>query len=119
MNARVHDDFSMGYTAMNGFRASVCSTFYWYDFDNEMETDLKVFPVCFRDQSAINSGLDAAQSYQQLMGYYNIVKKLNGILVTSWSNEVLQNDSKFNDWNKMFELFMKEQVYWDAYNDHD
>ena len=119
VRARVHDDFSMGYTTMNGFRASVCSTFFWYDFENEMETDLKVFPVCFRDHSAINSGLDAAQSYQQLMGYYNIVKKLNGILVTSWSNEVLQNDPKFNDWNKMFELFMKEQVYWDAYNDQD
>ncbi|HSB93836.1 MAG TPA: hypothetical protein VLC28_11980 [Flavitalea sp.] len=119
VRANVHDDFSMGYSTTNGFRASVCSTFYWYDFENEIETDLKVFPVCFRDLSAINSGLDAAHSYQELMGYYNLVKKLNGILVTSWSNEVLKSDPDFNDWNKMFELFMKEQVYWDAYRDQD
>ena len=115
----LQDDFSMGYTTMNGFRASVCSTFYWYDFQTESETDLKIFPVCFRDLSAIESGLKAAQGYQQLMGYYNIVKKLNGILVTSWSNQVLGNDPQYVDWKNMFELFMKEQVYWDAYNDRD
>jgi hypothetical protein len=119
IKAGVHDDFSMGYNSVNGFRASVCSTFYWYDFEHETETDLKIFPVCFRDHSALDSGLEAAQAYQQLMRYYNIVKKLNGILVTSWSNDMLGNDPAFADWNKMFELFMKEQVYWDAYNDKD
>lgn len=117
LKAGVHEDFSMAYESVNGFRASVCSTFYWYDFENETETDLKIHPVCFRDRSAINSGLNAAKAYQQLMGYYNHVKKLNGLLVTSWNNETLGNDPAQNDWKAMFELFMKEQVYWDAYND--
>lgn len=111
----IEDDFSMGYSSRNGFRASVCSSFFWYDLKNDEETALRIFPVCFRDLTAMASGLDAGAAYNQLMGYYNLVKKLNGLMVTSWSNELPPNDNSTGSWRKMFELFMKEQVYWDAY----
>lgn len=115
LKAGIEEDFSMGYASRNGFRASVCSSYYWFDLENDEETSLRLFPVCFRDLSAIASGSNAGSAYNQLMSYYNLVKKLNGLMVTSWSNELPWNETSTGNWRKMFELYMKEQVYWDAY----
>ena len=42
INAGVKDDYSMGYGSINGFRASVASSFYWYDLEKEEQTDLLI-----------------------------------------------------------------------------
>ncbi len=43
----IEKDFSMGYGSINGFRASVCSPFYWYDLEKEAATSLMLYPFCF------------------------------------------------------------------------
>ncbi|HEV2353327.1 MAG TPA: hypothetical protein VGR89_03745, partial [Puia sp.] len=37
----IEQDFSMGYGSINGFRASVASSFYWYDLEKETATRLR------------------------------------------------------------------------------
>ncbi|RYE52009.1 MAG: hypothetical protein EOP48_17345 [Sphingobacteriales bacterium] len=56
------------------------------------------------------------QTYQELLGYYESVKKVNGTMISIWHNHMLGTDPKFAGWPEMFELFMKETVYWDAYS---
>jgi hypothetical protein len=56
------------------------------------------------------------QAYEELIHYYNTIKKLNGVMVTIWHNQFLGTDRSFKGWKEMYELFMKENVYWDAYS---
>lgn len=117
-NLGIQKEFSMGYGTINGFRASVCSSFYWYDLEKDDSTTLMLFPFCFMDANAYyEQGYTPHQAYAELMQFYTSVKKLNGMLVTIWHNSILGTDSSFAGWREMFELFMKETVYWDAYCD--
>jgi hypothetical protein len=116
----IKKEFSMGYGSINGFRASVCSSFYWYDIEKEEKTDLKIFPFCFMDANAFFEQKQTPhQAYQELTKYYEMIKKLNGVFISIWHNHLLGTDPEFKGWPEMFELFMKETVYWDAYYDGD
>lgn len=114
----IQKDFSMGYGTINGFRASVCSSFAWYDLEEEKTTSLLLYPFCFMDANSFyEQKLNPGQAYNELMLYYEQVKKLKGIFISIWHNFMLGTDEQFAGWREMFELFMKQTVYWDAYYD--
>jgi hypothetical protein len=118
INAGIEKDFSMGYGSINGFRASVCSSFYWYDLEKEEKTNLQLFPFCYMDANSFFEQKHSPQhAYRELIEHYEMVKKLNGLFVCIWHNSMLGTDSTYKGWPEMFELFMKETVYWDAYYD--
>jgi hypothetical protein len=114
----IKKEFSMGYGSINGFRASVCSSFAWYDLEQERTSDLVLYPFCFMDaNSFFEQKQSAAEAYQELIYYYEMVKKLEGLMITIWHNHILGTDPLYKGWNEMFEVFMKETVYWDAYSE--
>lgn len=108
-------DFSMGYGTINGFRASVASSFYWYDLEKEEETGLRLFPFCFMDANAFyEQGLTASKAMNELMHYYHLIRKVGGLMVTIWHNSFLGSDPQYAGWKEAYEIFLKEEVYWDA-----
>lgn len=111
----IRQDFSMGYGSINGFRASVASSFYWYDLEKEEKTSLRLFPFCFMDANSFYEQHDTpAQAMQELMHYYHLIRKVGGLMVTIWHNTFLGNDPQFAVWKKLYEVFLKEEIYWDA-----
>jgi hypothetical protein len=111
----IQQDFSMGYGSINGFRASIASSFYWYDLEKEETTTLRLFPFCFMDANSFYEQHDTpAQAMRELMHYYHLIRKVNGLMVTIWHNTFLGNDPQFAGWKKLYEVFLKEEVYWDA-----
>lgn len=118
IEAGIEKDFSMGYGSINGFRASVCSSFAWYDLEAEKTTSLMLFPFCFMDANSFYEQKQTPQqAYSELLMYYEQVKRCKGIFISIWHNFILGTDKEFKGWRDMFELFMKETVYWDAYYD--
>jgi len=110
-------DYSMGYGSINGFRASVASSFYWFDLQKNETTPLRLFPFCYMDANSFYEQKHSPQqAYEELTHYYNTIKKLNGLMVTIWHNHFLGTDLQFAGWKEMYELFMRENVYWDAYS---
>lgn len=110
-------DYSMGYGSINGFRASVASSFHWFDLEKNETTPLQLFPFCFMDANAFyEQKLTPQKAYEELTHYYNTIKKLNGLFVIIWHNHFLGTDKNFTGWKEMYELFMKENIYWDAYS---
>jgi hypothetical protein len=111
----IEKDFSMGYGTINGFRASVTSTFYWYDLEKDEATDLMVFPFCFMDANAYyEQKLAPHQALAELMKYYQCVRQVNGMMCTIWHNSFLGTSPMFKGWREAYEIFLKEEVYWDS-----
>ena len=52
IDAGIKEDFSMGYGSINGFRASVASSFYWYDLEKEQTTNLLLYPFCYMEANS-------------------------------------------------------------------
>jgi hypothetical protein len=117
MECGIYKDYSMGYGSINGFRASVASSFYWFDLEKNETTNLLLFPFCFMDANSFyEQKLSPQQAYEELLMYYNTIKKLNGLFITIWHNHFLGTEKLFNGWKEIYELFMRENIYWDAYS---
>ena len=102
-------DFSMGYGSRNGFRASTCTPFYWYDLKNEKKTSLFLFPFCYMDANSFyEQKMTAEQALEELRSYYQSVKSVNGTFIMIWHNSFLGTDTLFAGWREMYEEFIKE-----------
>lgn len=111
----VLQDYSMGYGSINGFRASTCSSYNWFNLARNEATELVLYPFCFMDANAyFEQKLTASQAYAELKHYYTVVKRVNGCLITIFHNNFLGTVAEFADWRKMYEIFMKEDIFWDA-----
>lgn len=105
--AGITDDYSMGYGSVNGFRASVASSFYWYDLEAEKQSTLRVHPFCFMDANAFyEQQLTPAQAHDELMHYYNVCKEVNGTLISIWHNNFFGTDQSFAGWKEIYQNFM-------------
>jgi hypothetical protein len=110
----IDKDFSMGYGTINGFRASIASSFYWYDLKAEKRTTLMIFPFCFMDANSFYEGrLSPKAAFNELMDYYRKIKQVNGLMVTIWHNNFFGTDPMFKGWKEVYEVFLKDQIYWD------
>lgn len=102
-------DFSMGYGSINGFRASVCSPFYWYDLENEKQTELTLFPFCYMEANSFyEQKFTAKQAFVEMRNYYDAVKSVNGTFIMIWHNHFFGTDKLFSGWKEVYEQFIKE-----------
>lgn len=109
IDAGIKDDFSMGYGSINGFRASVASSFYWYDLKKEETTYLLLHPFCYMEaNSFFEQKLTPQQALEEIRLYYKVVKEVNGTLITIWHNTFLGSDEMFKGWREVYAEFVKE-----------
>lgn len=105
----IKNEFSMGYGSINGFRASVASTFYWYDLEKEEITDLLVHPFCFMDaNSFFEQKFTPEQALEEIKNYHKSIKAINGTMITIWHNPFLGTDDLFAGWKDVYEQFVIE-----------
>ena len=103
------DDYSMGYGSINGFRASVASSFNWYDLSAEKITALRIHTFCFMDGNCYyEEKLSLQESASALMRYYQICKNVQGEFIPIFHNDVFGTDSKFAGWKDMYITFLSK-----------
>ncbi len=109
--AGITDDYSMGYGSINGFRASYCLPYNWYDLENEKNTNLTIHPFCLMDaNSFFEQHFNIDQALDEMKYYANIVKQVNGELITIWHNHFLGTDKMFDGWRKVYYSFIEKEV---------
>ena len=107
LEAGITGDYSMGYGTNNGFRASVASSFLWYDIEKEQQTNLRIFPFCYMDSNVIfHQKLSIEAAEQELMNYYNVCKKVNGIFIGIFHNHLMGDDNL--QWRNLYERFLNK-----------
>ncbi|TDH24056.1 hypothetical protein EXU57_16375 [Segetibacter sp. 3557_3] len=106
INQGLTSDYSMGYGSINGFRASYCLPFYWYDLEQNQPTTLKLFPFCWMDANAyFEQRYSLAETRNELEHYYNVTKSVAGHLITICHNHLLGDQKLFAGWSQMYEEF--------------
>ncbi len=105
----ITDDYSMGYGSINGFRASVANSFYWYDLMAEKISTLLIHPFCFMDANCYyEQKLSVKESAEELNHYYKSCKEIDGTLITIFHNNILGTDKNFIGWSKLYENFISQ-----------
>ncbi|MEO6733421.1 MAG: polysaccharide deacetylase family protein [Ferruginibacter sp.] len=109
MDSGITDDYSMGYGSINGFRASVASSFNWFDLEKNEASLLRIHPFCFMEANSFyEQKFTPAQAFDELMQYYSICKKMEGQLITIWHNNFLGTDPQFAEWRDIYERFIHQ-----------
>jgi len=104
----MEEDYSMGYINHLGFRASTCTPFYFYDLDLEIQTPLKVFPYAFTDTILrFNLQLSPKQALMRINHISNIVKQVNGTLISVFHNDSLSDFGLWKYWSTFYEDVLK------------
>ncbi len=108
----IKDDYSMGYGSINGFRASVATSFDWYDLQKNESTELRIHPFCFMEANSFyEQKITAEEAYAELMHYYTVCKASGGQLITIWHNNFLGSDPKFKKWRNVYQRFIRQICY--------
>jgi len=98
----------MGYGNINGFRASYCVPFFWYDLEKELTTGLELHPFCFMDATAYFEQKETAQQAAiELQQYFDIVKMVQGKFICIFHNHFLTEQAEWIAWRKMYEGFLR------------
>lgn len=104
----IENEYSMGYAGSNGFRASVASSFRWYDLEKEQETSLLIFPFCYMEATSMFYKNDSPQqALEELIMLYHEVKKIKGFFSMIWHNSSFCDESIYAGWKKVYEKFIE------------
>ncbi len=104
----ITDDYTMGFSGEVGFRASICTPFYFYDIEQETSTKLLIHPFAV---------MDATLKYymkvhpEDVMTYVdpliNEVRAVEGTFMSLWHNESLSNMKPWEGWSEVYEQLVK------------
>jgi hypothetical protein len=104
LDCGLHEDWSMGYGGINGFRASIAHSFYWYDLENDQQTSLLLHPFCFMDaNSFFEQHQTAEQSFEEICYYYQTVKEVSGTCIAIWHPNFFGTDPLYKGWKEVYE----------------
>jgi hypothetical protein len=99
----IFEDFTMGYSGQVGFRASICSPFYFYDLDTESQTDLKIFPFAVMEATLkYYLKMNPEEAIKEITELMETVKSVNGTFVSVWHNESLSDQGIWEGWKDVY-----------------
>lgn len=107
----ITDDYTMGYAAETGFRASIATPFFWYDLSSETTTNLRIHPFQIMDvtlQQYLN--LSPEQAIEKAVHLIEITKNVGGTFVSLWHNSSFSYEEKWRGWKRVYEEILKKAV---------
>lgn len=109
LQAGITHDYSLGYTNMNGFRASICSSYKWYNMGEEMETALTLHPFCLNDV-ALDKELikNEAIVKEQFQECQQTISRFGGEMIMVFHNDMLSNTLKGLKWRELYVWFQEK-----------
>ncbi|MCB0820185.1 MAG: polysaccharide deacetylase family protein [Bacteroidetes bacterium] len=100
----ITDDFTMGYADLPGFRASICSPFFFYDLDLEIETSLKLHPFAIMDGTLKDyMNIAPEQAMEVIYPLIDEVKSVQGEFISVWHNESFAENERWKGWRTVYE----------------
>ena len=98
----------MGYASHLGFRASICTPFYFYDLELESSTIMKVHPFSVMDATLkYYLNLQPEEALENIHKIVDEIKNVNGHFISLWHNETWSNYKDWSGWSYLYEQMLK------------
>ena len=105
----ISDDYTMGYPDSIGFRAGICTSFYFFDLEREMETSLRVHPFCLMDGTLKDyMKLKPTETFSMIDELLAEVRNVSGDLISLWHNESFAENDRWKGWRKVYEYLLEK-----------
>jgi hypothetical protein len=99
----ITDDYSLGYSAVNGFRAGTSTPFFFYDLLKEEISGLKLHPFITMDSAFIDHlNLTPEEALAEASQLIEKVKKWGGEAIGIWHNYSLCEQGQYTGWQQFF-----------------
>jgi hypothetical protein len=104
----IHEEYSVGWASLNGFRAGTCTPYHFYDLLRDKETNMMIFPFQAMDATfKTYLKLTPAEAEKELIALFEKVKKVNGTFIVIWHNDTFEPTIEGKEWRKVFENLLK------------
>jgi hypothetical protein len=105
LSLNIHNDYTMGFHDANGFRASCCRPFKFFNLKTNEETSLTIHPFCFMDATfRYYKNSSIASAFEEIKQLIDINHKYNGLCYALWHNDILSDYFPWENWHKLFEM---------------
>ena len=92
IDAGIHDDYSMGYAPVNGFRAGTCNPFYFFNLQTNTKTNLRIHPfVCMDVTYADYKQMQPKEVLADMVQLIDEVKSVKGPFISVWHDRIFDN----------------------------
>ena len=100
----IKDDYTMGYASAIGFRASICSSFKFYNLLSEDVLPIRIHPFAVMDSTLLYYlKLTPKDSLSKISELIKQVKDVNGTFISLWHNESFSDYKKWKGWGRLYE----------------
>lgn len=104
INLGITDDHSMGYAPYPGFRAGICTPYYFFNLEENAVTELKIHPIAFMDTTFSHyKRSEPAEALESIMEIMNYVAETGGTCVGLWHNSSFTEKGEWRGWRNIFE----------------
>ena len=98
------EDYTMGYSCTTGFRAGICTPYYFYDLERETTTNLLITPFQILDGTFTHYlQLSPEKAWEEIQEIMLEVKNVGGTFVSVWHNETVNDKGIWKGYRKVFE----------------
>ncbi|MBE7169967.1 MAG: polysaccharide deacetylase family protein [Williamsia sp.] len=102
--AGITDEYSMGYAELPGFRAGICTSFYFFDLISNRATTLRVHPITYMEGTFIEDlQLRPEASLTIIKQLISRVKQVEGHFLCIWHNHTISEWGVYKEWRQVFE----------------
>ncbi len=111
IDADITDDYTMGFSGEIGFRAGICTTFYFYDLERETETNLRIHPFAVMDATLrYYMKIMPAEVLSYVGPLIKEVRAVDGTFITIWHNESISDQKPWKGWRGVYEEIIKTAI---------
>ena len=109
----IHEDYTMGYSCTTGFRAGICTPYYFYDLERETTTNLLITPFQIMDGTFTHYlHLSPEKAWEEIQKIMHEVKNVGGTFVSVWHNETVNDKGIWKGYREVFEQMNKLGFSW-------
>ena len=109
----IKEDYTMGYSSQTGFRAGICTPYYFYDLKKEKTTNLLIIPFQVMDGTLLHYlKLKPEEAWNEIQEIMKEVKNVGGTFVSIWHNETVNDKDLWNGYRMVFEKMNQQGFKW-------
>ncbi|MFV0593458.1 MAG: polysaccharide deacetylase family protein [Draconibacterium sp.] len=107
------EDYTMGFSCLHGFRAGICTPYYFYDLERETATNLLVVPFQVMDGTFKHYlKLSPDKAFEEIKKIMTEVKNVGGTFVSVWHNETVNDLGIWEGYREVFEKMNQLGFEW-------